>query len=125
MAEFLIRAIDNTMPLGNDAKDEAGSYKRGDIVEVYPDGTCTEPPAPGSNAYIIILPGYSLDKAKALVETERYADRVLIKRRRYRFPFDRLTDTQKETLLRTRTLTIYLITALYMYDKRERVSKWL
>ena len=36
MAEFLIKAIDDTH--SDPVKDKRGSYKRGDIVQVYEDG---------------------------------------------------------------------------------------
>lgn len=54
MAELLIKAFDNTHP--DPVKDRV-LYKRGDIVQVFEDGACTEPPAPGSKMMIVKVPG--------------------------------------------------------------------
>ena len=66
MTELLIKAIDATHP--DPEKDRRGCYKRGDIVQVYEDGRCTEPPSPDSKMVIVKVPGLSVELAR------KYAD---------------------------------------------------
>lgn len=68
MAEFLIKKIDHT--LIDIKKDTAGCYKRGDVVQVYKDGTCTEKPSPNSKMVIIKVPGMALKDAQKYTEHE-------------------------------------------------------
>ena len=71
MAEFMIKAIDakHSDPI----KDQAGCYKRGDVVQVYKDGRCNEPPSPNSKMMIIKIPGLSLMDAQKYMESEEEA----------------------------------------------------
>lgn len=67
MAEFLIKKIDATNP--DSEKDERGCYKRGDVVQVYEDGECKEPPSPNSKMYIVKAPGMSKENAEEYVKS--------------------------------------------------------
>ncbi len=63
MAEFLVRKEDSPTR-------KPGSYKAGDIVDVYEDGRCTEAPSPDSPFYIIKVPGLSTSEARKYIEPE-------------------------------------------------------
>lgn len=54
MAEFLIQALNETAPQ---------RYWRGDIIQVYPDGTVKEPPAAGK--CLLLVPGLDLAAAQS------------------------------------------------------------
>lgn len=130
MAEFLVRAIDHNMPENNNSKDQAGSYKRGDIVQVYPDpdpdDEPSEAPSAGSNAYMIKVPGYDWLKAKEFMEREVDARSDPITRRRFKFKLDDLSDADLNTLALGRVLIKDLsdMRSLF-YDKQERaVATW-
>jgi hypothetical protein len=62
MAEILIIKTDTINP--DPIKDARACYKRGDIFAIYPDGTCPEAPAMGSNLLLIKCPELSLSEAK-------------------------------------------------------------
>lgn len=76
MAEILIKAIDAKNP--DPIKDQM-CYKRGDIVEVFPDGfnvgsfkECRLP-----KFVVLKIPGLSVDKVKALIESHEIPKTVI------------------------------------------------
>lgn len=80
MAEFLIYNTTHWMDKWTpeevaklDTKQMAkynARYRKGDIVEVYPDGRCIEKPSPNSKMAIIKVPGLSFAEAKHLMEPD-------------------------------------------------------
>ncbi len=109
MAEFLIKAVDqyNADPL----KDQRGCYKRGDIVQVYEDGACKEPPAPNSKFVIVKIPGLSKATAEqyAKPDEEIIGEEVKVNRRRlYNVDFTALPKTIIDKLKADREITVTL-----------------
>lgn len=80
MAEFLIYNTDHWMdsvPLEKREKWNSimlakydARYRKGDIVEVYSDGRCTEKPSPNSKFVVIKVPGLSFKDAKHLMDAD-------------------------------------------------------
>jgi len=66
MSEFLIKKVDATHP--DSVKDQRGCYKRGDIVQIYNDGECKEPPSPNSKMLLVKVPEMSKEENKRYVE---------------------------------------------------------
>lgn len=60
---------DRAIP-GNPEKTRVGCWLKGHIIDVYDDGKCTEPPAPGTKGVFVHIPG--LDKSYVLdyIQTE-------------------------------------------------------
>lgn len=116
MCEFLIRAEDST----HKANDPEARYMRGDIIQVYPDGTCTEPIS-NSKMKLIKIPEIEYEKAVMLMECEVELQaidgelrEIPIKKRIYRFNLDDLPakaktdlDSNKETEIKEADATIY------------------
>ena len=121
MAEFLIRAIDNVSS-HSQKRDQAGSYKRGDIVQAYEDGTCIEQPSEGSNAYIIKVPKYPLSASIRFMDKE-VKDGVDTTRRRYSMDLDSLSVEDKNTLETTRWITLSLSYMRNMFNDKELGGK--
>ncbi len=88
MAEFLVynkdhwidvMIADNNPALNSlDLAKFSTRYKKGDIVQVYEDGTCTEEPAPTSPFVIIKCPKQTIDnkyqEAKIVQKTQKELD---------------------------------------------------
>jgi len=109
MAEFLIMAVDKTH--SDPIKDKRGCYKRGDIVQVYEDGECKEPPAPDSKFVIVKITGLS----KATAEQYAKQDESIVDgktgintRRLYHLDFSLLPKTIIDTLKTDRQITVTL-----------------
>lgn len=102
MAEFLVKAVDATH--ADPEKSIRGCYRRGDIVQVYADGACTEAPAPDSRFYILKVPGFS--PPEQYDEALKDADKKPLQRARWAFNFDALTDQQRDTLVLSKMLTL-------------------
>ena len=108
MAELLIMAKPDT---NNELR-----YQRGDVVQVYEDGTCKEPPAPGSRFVIVRLPGVSVEGCGKLIEprmeeTGELSERgepvtVMTKRRRATFSLDALDKSIVDVLEEGREITL-------------------
>lgn len=90
MATLQIYAKNNTH--SDPEVDARFCWKRGDIVGVYADGVCTEPPAPGSPTVFIHLPGVSVEQVNRHVGKEREA--VLVSRVTYSGELDEFTRFQ-------------------------------
>lgn len=71
MSEFLIKIIDANH--SDSVKDKAGCYKRGDVVQVYKNGRCTEPPSPSSKMCIIKVLEMSVEEGKIYTESKEEA----------------------------------------------------
>jgi hypothetical protein len=100
MAEFLIKAIDATH--SDPIKDKSGSYKRGDVVVVMPDGwpwgRLEGPP----KFVIVKIPGMSVEAAQKYIDSEKDISipenpRTLT-RRKYKFHIDDITLEVKSEL---------------------------
>jgi hypothetical protein len=62
MAAILIIKTDTLNP--DPIKDARACYKRGDIFAIYPDNSCPEAPAIGSNLLLIKCPELTLSEAR-------------------------------------------------------------
>lgn len=111
MAEFVIFAKDNTHP---DAwKDAAGCYKRGDIVEVMPDGHKRGSKVTLPKFLYLKVPG--LDAKRARKYLEEHKEQILggnapiariARRRKYRLRVDDLPGPIRGELLTTGEVTL-------------------
>lgn len=88
MAELLIKAVDATH--ADPVKDERGCYKRGDVVEVYEDGRCSEPVSPNSPFYILKIPGLAADEMRKYMQGETDQTGEPLRRRAFKFDLDAL-----------------------------------
>jgi len=113
MAEFLIKKISAINP--DPIKNESGCYKRGDVVQVYKDGECKEPPSPNSNMLIVKVPGMTKEEALKYTESEIRDDGLIeegqpilttVRRRKYKFDFSLLTLKVNSDLAIKREATI-------------------
>lgn len=101
MAEFLIKRIDATHP--DRRKDRRGCYKRGDVVAVYEDKTCVEPPSLSSKMLIVKAPGMSFEDAAKYMESVYDTDwSTVIQRRKYQLDFKGLSAAEESSLARDR-----------------------
>jgi len=106
MAEFLIKATNATH--ADPVKDRRGCYKRGDIVQVFPDGACTEQPSPNSNMVIIKVVGLSFEAAQKymLSEMDTVDPRKTLTRRKFRIRVDDVPVGVRNTLRDERWITL-------------------
>lgn len=118
MAEFLIKKIDAVHK--DPIKDKSGCYKRGDVVQVYEDGECKEPPSPNSKMYIVKVPGMTKKEAEKYTESEIRNDGLdkeghpiltVIQRRKHHLDFSILTSKVVSDLETKREATITTIQA--------------
>lgn len=117
MAEFLIKAIDATNP--DKDKDIRGCYKRGDVVQVYPDGTCTEELSPYSKMFIVKVPGMSFKDAQKYIKSEIDEKGEMLRRREYGFDLTKVADI--DTKLSAKITEISAVTNLTLKAKVEVV----
>lgn len=91
MAEFLIKAVSATH--ADAVKDARGSYKRGDVVVVMPDGHPWGSSERLPKCVVVKIPSLSVAQAQQFVESESVIDvftaaRVITRRRRWRVRVD-------------------------------------
>jgi len=130
MAEFLIKKADSET-------NKAGSYKAGDIVFVYEDGMCKEPPAPNGAFYIVKVPSLSKELAEKYVKAETdgfivtefmpinhrtnpmEASEKIVRRRAFNLDLSLIPNKAKNTLLTTGWITVTKNQALsYIRNKK-------
>ncbi len=120
MAIFMLFDHDNTHP--DPFKDEAGCYKRGDIVAVYEDDEpVIIPPAPP----FVFLRLTGLSKAQAdrftesEVDTTDPLDTFVVRRRRYGIPWNLVPNQVKNALQNQRYYsTSWAAARQYIRNKR-------
>jgi hypothetical protein len=107
MAEFLVRTTDCTH---KDLDTDKCCWKRGDVIQVYEDGVCKEPPSPKVNVCIIKIPGLTLEEAEKYTESEIVGNEV-IRRRKLRMDMSTLSagDLAKEASSEIITISKELI----------------
>ncbi len=111
MAEFLVMAY----PPETADKSNPQRYQRGDIVEIYEDGRCKEPPSPNSCFIAVCVPGIKKEEAQKLLDghyvdtgiVHPLGDRVfrMENRRRYFLRIDDL-DSKSKSELETRRMIL-------------------
>ncbi len=84
----------------NSIKDARGCWKRGMVVEIYPDGVCTEPPTPGSKTVFVHIPRLPVDTVS------KYLEQTESRRRTHKIDWSLLPNAVKNTLVNTLELTI-------------------
>ena len=90
-AEFLILAkkshletADKTNWTVNKLSEYNRRYVVGDIIQVYPNGTCTEQPSPNSRMYILKVPDLDYETVKEYMQPDINPETdELIKRRKF------------------------------------------
>lgn len=95
MAELLIKAIDATHK--DPVKDKAGSYKRGDVVVVMPDGHVWGKEERLPKFMVVKIPDLSVKDAMKYIESETDG-LVVITRRRHKFLVDDTPSVIKDEL---------------------------
>ena len=106
MAEFLIKAVDATIP--DPTKDRAGCYKRGDVVVVMPNGHEWGKEEGPPSFIILKIPGLSVTVARKYLESEYVLGdkNKLARRRRYRLRVDDLPLGVKSELVSAGSVTV-------------------
>jgi len=72
--------------------------QKGDIIAVYPDGTCKEKPSPHSKYIIAKVPDMTIEEGRALLEESRDEAGDVLKRREKRVAIETLSTTIKDQL---------------------------
>jgi len=99
MAEFLIKAADSTHP--DPEKNDRGCYKRGDIVEVRPDGATYGRLEGLPNFLKVKVTGLDYEKARTYMSQQVMGDisgetpdpSMMTKRRKYKLRVDDIPET--------------------------------
>lgn len=110
MAEFLVKIDSNAHT--DLTKDMRGTYKRGDIAEVYPDGRCTKAPMINSKYYIIKMPGltgvesYSNPIRILGLDADNALKMLSVARAKWKFDIDALTAIEQMALRNNRQITL-------------------
>ena len=119
MAIFLIKDRD---AINSDPEKDKMCYKKGDVVQVFEDGTpCVEKPAPPF--LIIKVPGMSFKDAQKYIEEDKTIDGldvVINRRRKYKIDFEKMAPTDSTTILKDRIIELSeTITKPLLLDKTE------
>ena len=109
MAEFLLHAQGRV-----DTKTGLSSWDKWAIVEVYPDGRCTEPPSPSSLFVIVKIPGLSLKAGQNYMQpymalfVAADGHPIMINRRLYEIDITLIPESLKTTMFINKIVTIPL-----------------
>ena len=134
MAEFLIKAVDAMH--ADPAKDQRGCYKRGDIVDVRPDGFQwgrEEHPATAKPRKFVLVkvPALDSEKAKTLMQVQGslYAfledgvTGIPVRRRRFHLLWDMLPVAARNALRDAGVLTVSWVALRdFLHDQRDNVT---
>lgn len=106
MAELLIKAIDATH--SDPVKDKAGCYKRGDIVDVRPDGFEWGREEGLPTFVKVKIPGLAVSTIKQFMESEMGDLETTVRRRKWNVLVDNIPVQIKQTLQTTGEVTVTL-----------------
>ena len=128
MCELLVMARDKHH--NDPVKNQAGSYKRGDIVTVMPDGKTWGDMECLPNFFIIKLPGVPEEVMRKYQKTEKNENVTanwacpVRTRREYRINIDNLRSNEIQQLEREGELTLtYSRIQGRLYNKRTRLTE--
>lgn len=111
MAELLIKAIDAIVE-DDPVKDKAGSYKRGDVVVIYPDGHEYGKIEGLPKFMIVKIPDLSFKDAQKYIEEEvddtDLNNIITITRRRYKFLVDDIPSEIGEVVMTKEELNDFI-----------------
>lgn len=137
MAEFLIRKTNHwtrdeylkssSMLTADQFLNVLKTHQQGDIVEIYEDGRCKEPPAEGSIYWIIKVPGVKKSDYEYTIKPQIHLEtidakevEIIDKRRRYRFPIESMPSEIVSRLEKERIIEIKAEDfKKYVYDNFE------
>lgn len=119
MAELLIKAVDAIHV--DPVKDQRGSYKRGDVVVVMPDGHVWGKEERLPKFFILKVPGLSVAIANRVIEIEKIdtglfdpdGNRIArtVRRRKFTFDLDTLSQVLKDQINKNGEITFSIVKA--------------
>lgn len=86
-------------------KERQGSWKKGYVINVLPDGSTPEAPAERSKVWFIHIPGVSVTAVKKYADPEMSGD-TLYRRRQYQILWEFIPPGVKNQLLTNREYTV-------------------
>jgi len=112
MAELLVynatHWMENSPTVDKTTQKYKSRYQKGNVIQVYEDGSCTEPPAPNSKFIILKVPDLSVAEAEAKYMQEEEGDVIstidgreekeLLHRRKVRLDLDALPSISRAAI---------------------------